>query len=189
MRRRSLGAAHRPFQPWKVVARREVFAIPNRVRVAVETVELPDGRLVDDYVQIRVADFVMVWAETEDGRILCLRQYRHALRRASLELVAGRIDGDEEPLAAARRELLEETGYESPCWEALGTFIISPTQGIATGHIFRARQAASRREPCSGDLEEAVVELVEREALLAAVRRGEVTAGSHLAAITLALLC
>jgi len=48
-----------------------------------------------------------------DGRILLVRQYRHAVGRFLWELVAGRIDPGEPPLRAARRELLEETGYSA----------------------------------------------------------------------------
>jgi ADP-ribose pyrophosphatase len=103
------------------------------------------------YWQIKLADFVVVFAETEAGEIVCLRQYRHGLRRESLELVAGRIDGDDAPLATARRELLEESGYVSEHREDLGAFTVSATQGIATAYLFRARQAVKRQEPCSGD--------------------------------------
>jgi ADP-ribose pyrophosphatase len=176
------------FRPWRVVERREVFSVPGRISVAVERVVLPDGRLVDDYWQIKLADFVVVLAETEAGEIICLRQYRHGPRRESLELVAGRIDGDEAPLATARRELLEESGYVSDHWEGFGAFTVSATQGIATAHLFRARQAVKRQEPCSGDLEDAIVELLTREQLIAAVRSGEVITGSHLAAVAVAML-
>ncbi len=176
------------FRPWRVVERREVLSIPKRITVAIETVELPDGRLVDDYVQVHITDFITVFAETEAGQILCLRQYRHGARRTSLELVAGRIDGAEDPLLTAQRELLEETGYASSDWRLLGSFVASPTQGIGTGHIFHARGAVWRQQPSSGDLEEPVLELLDRPALLAAVHRGEVVASSHLAAIALALL-
>lgn len=89
---------HSGFRPWRVVERREVFSVPGKISVAVEVVALPDGRLVDDYWQIKLADFVVIFAETEAGAIVCLRQYRHGPRRESLELVAGRIDGMTLPL-------------------------------------------------------------------------------------------
>jgi ADP-ribose pyrophosphatase len=176
------------FRPWKVLDRREAFALPPWVSVAVETIELPDGRRIDDYVQVHVSNFAIVFAETADGQIICVRQYRHAPRGPSLEFVAGRIDDGEDPLAAAKRELLEETGYDSPDWELAGRFIISPTQGIGTGHVYRAHNAVRRQAPCSGDLEEAVVELLDRDALVAALVAGEIVAGSHIATMALVLL-
>lgn len=176
------------FRPWRVVERREVFSVPGKISLSIECIELPDGRRVDDYWQIKLADFVVVFAETQAGEIVCLRQYRHGPRRESLELVAGRIDSDEAPLATARRELLEESGYVSEHWEALGAFKVSATQGIATAHLFRGRQVVKRQEPCSGDLEDAIVELLTRDQLVAAVRNGEVITGSHLAALAIVML-
>jgi ADP-ribose pyrophosphatase len=177
-----------PFQPWKVIERCEVFSIPGRLVVAVETVELPDGRHVDDYLQLKLADFVLIFAETESGDILCLRQYRHGARRTSLELVGGYIDPGENPITTARRELLEETGYASEEWTPLGKFVVTAVQGLGTGYVFRARVATKIQEPCSGDLEEAAIELLGREQLKAAVRAGEVIASPHLAAVALAML-
>ena len=175
-------------RPWKVIGRRDLLSLPGRVEVAMETVELPDGRRIDDYVQLHVTNFVLVFAETADRRVVCLRQYRHAVRGPSLELVAGRIDAGEDPLAAAQRELLEESGYQSAQWEELGTYVVSPTQGIGRGYAFHARNATRVREPNSGDLEEALVELLARDALIAAMRKGEIASASHLAALALALL-
>ena len=181
-------SAEPQFTPWRVIERREVFAVPGQISIEVETVELPDGRRVDDYWQIRLADFVVVFAETAAGAIICLRQYRHGPRRQSLELIAGRIEGDEDPLAAARRELLEESGYVSQDWRALGTYTVSATQGIATAHLFRAGGAVAQQAPSSGDLEEAIVALLTPDQLIAALRRGEIVTGTHLAAVAVAML-
>jgi ADP-ribose pyrophosphatase len=152
------------------------------------TVELPDGRRVDDYLQLQLSNFVLIFAETAAEEIICLRQYRHGARRTSLELVAGGIDPGEDPATAARRELLEETGYASAEWALLGKAVVSVAQGIGTAHFFRTRGASRLQEPCSDDLEEAVLEFLSREQLNAAVHNGEVIATSHLAAIALALL-
>jgi ADP-ribose pyrophosphatase len=176
------------FEPWKVVERRDVFSLAPWINVAIETVILPDGRRIDDYVQVQVANFVIIFAETTDTRIVCLRQYRHAPRGPSLELVAGRIDEGEDPLTAAKRELLEEAGYESAHWEPAGKFIVSPTQGVGTGYVFRARNAVLRQAPDSGDLEESAIVLLDREALVDALFAGEVIAGSHIAAMAFTLL-
>jgi ADP-ribose pyrophosphatase len=176
------------FAPWRVISRNEVFAVPGHISIAVECVELPDGRRVDDYWQVQLADFVVIFAETVTGAVICTRQYRHGPRRDSLELIAGRVDSNEPPLETAQRELLEETGYVSENWQALGVFTSSSTQGVATAHVFRAWQAVKQQEPCSGDLEEATVELLTRAQLVAAIRNGEVITGSHLAALALAML-
>ncbi len=61
-----------------------------------------------------------------DGRIVLVRQYRHATGRHLWELVAGRIEPGESPVAAARRELLEETGYRARRFRKLLDFFSTP---------------------------------------------------------------
>jgi ADP-ribose pyrophosphatase len=176
------------FSPWKVIGRREVLSIPDRVTVSIESVLLPDGRYVDDYVQIDIPHFVLVFAVTSSDKVIWLRQYRHGARCVGLELPSGHINPAERPLEAARRELLEETGYESEDWTSLGSFVKSTSHRIGTGHVFRAGNAVRVQEPCSGDLEETSIELLTRDELVAAIRRSEVVSGSCLAACALALL-
>jgi len=177
-----------PFRPWKVIERREVFSVAGRLGISIEAVELPDGRRIDDYLQIHVADFVLIFAETAAGQVVCLRLYRHGVRGVGLELPTGHIDDLEAPLDAARRELLEETGYESTNWQPLGSFLQSTNHRIGTGHVFCARNATKMQEPNSGDLEESRVELLTHEELVTALRGHQIVSGSCLAAIALALI-
>ena len=72
--------------------------------------EMPDGRIVDEYYVLEYPNWVNAVALTEDGKVLMVRQYRHAAGVVSLEIPGGVIDGDEQPEDAMRRELLEETG-------------------------------------------------------------------------------
>jgi ADP-ribose pyrophosphatase len=68
-----------------------------------------------------------------DGRILLVHQYRHSLGRYLWELTAGRIDPGESPLAAAKRELLEETGYSAKRYDKL--LDVFPTPGFVNEHM------------------------------------------------------
>ena len=63
---------------------------------------------------------VQVVAETTEGNILLVQQYRFGVREYLYELPGGLIDAGEDPLTAARRELLEETGYQATSWTPLG---------------------------------------------------------------------
>jgi len=77
----------------------------------VDEVKLPDGIVKDDYYVLEYPNWVNAIALTEEGKIIMVRQYRHAADIISLEVPGGVIDGDEAPEVAIKRELLEETGY------------------------------------------------------------------------------
>ena len=68
--------------------------------------------------------------------------------------VGGMLEPNELPLEAAKRELLEETGYEALEWVNLGSHILHPNRGIATMHLFLALNAKQASEPTCDDLED-----------------------------------
>lgn len=91
-----------------------------------DTVELSDGSEAFREV-IRHNGAVCVLPLTDDGRVICVTQYRHAIGRLTLELPAGKLDSkDEDPLSAALRELKEETGCECDKMTSLGVMHGSP---------------------------------------------------------------
>ena len=77
---------------------------------------------------------VVVLPVLPDGRILLIQQYRHATRQYLWELVAGRIDDDENPKAAAARELIEETGYRAKRFQIF--LEMFPTPGFLEEKMF-----------------------------------------------------
>ena len=159
------------------------------MEVGVERVELPEGRVVDEYLWIKTRDFAMVVAVTPDGHVVLERSYKHGPRRVALALPAGYIEPGETPDQAARRELREETGYTSDDWRALGSFTADGNYGVNTAHLFLARNARPS-EGAGGvghdDLEEIEVLTLPLAQALAAVTRGEVAQLSSAAGIALA---
>ncbi|WP_407280052.1 NUDIX hydrolase [Aromatoleum evansii] len=102
------------------------------LKVRRDRVSLPDGsESVREYITHPGA--VVVIAVLPDGRLVFERQFRYPLRRAFLELPAGKIDAGEELLACARRELREETGYEAAAWQYLG--VMHPCIGYSDERI------------------------------------------------------
>lgn len=69
---------------------------------------------------------VIIVPRTENGDLILLRQYRFALQQEILEFPAGTLEIGEEPLACAKRELIEETGFQANSWDSLGTLFPSP---------------------------------------------------------------
>ena len=97
-----------------------------------DTVKLPDGNSATREYIVH-AGAVVVIPVLEDGRLLFERQYRYPVGRTMLELPAGKIDPGEDIRETARRELLEETGYEAAQWRHLG--VMHPCVGYANEKI------------------------------------------------------
>lgn len=95
-----------------------------------DTVELPTGAINDEYYVLEYPDWVNVIAVTTDGQMVFVRQYRHGLGQTCFEIVAGVMEPGEDPLAAAQRELLEESGYAGGEWREL--MALSPNSSANT---------------------------------------------------------
>ncbi|QCG92291.1 NUDIX hydrolase (plasmid) [Azospirillum sp. TSH100] len=173
---------------WEVIDRRTLLRTTRDVEVTVETVRLPDGRIIDDYYQVGADDSASVFAETEDGLVVTIGHYSHGARRHCIGLPAGRIGPEETAEDAARRELLEETGYAAAEWTFLGSFVRNGNQGGGTDHLFHARNAHRVGEPASGDLEEMEVGLMTRGELRDALQDNRIAVLAHALGVSLGLL-
>ena len=77
---------------------------------------------------------VVIVAQKSDDTILMVKQYRYPIKKASLELPAGKLERGEDPFFAAKRELEEETGYKSENWKSLG--YINTTPGFCDERLY-----------------------------------------------------
>jgi len=174
-------------KPWKTKARQTVLDEQPWLVVEHHTVELPDGQLIPNWPWIITPDYINVVAVTEDEHFLCFRQVKYGIEGVTLGIVGGYMQDGEAPLAAAQRELLEETGYESPDWLSLGSYIVDPNRGIATGHLFLARQARYITPRDTDDLEEQELLLLTRAEIEKALEEGEIKVLAWAAAVAFAL--
>ena len=108
--------------------------------------KFPDGSVYGPFYSYTRKDFVIVVASDTDGNYLCVNQFRQGIRQVTTEFPAGAIEGKdgkelsaELALAAARRELLEETGYESEEWKHLLTVPSDATISDNYAHLFMAK--------------------------------------------------
>jgi ADP-ribose pyrophosphatase len=115
-------------------------------------------------------------AQTADGKFRVELQYKHGIGRVSLNLPGGVMDKGEAPLKAAKRELLEETGYKADGWKEIGDYVCNSNYGCGRAHLFFARNARKIAEPNSGDLEDMEIVLMDAPNLLKAVRNGKFVA-------------
>lgn len=114
-----------------------------------ERVRLPNGHVADLEV-VRHPGAAAVVAEDRFGRLCLLRQYRHAAGGWLWEVPAGKLDGDEAPEQAARRELAEEAGIAAEHWAPLGSILPSPgfcDERIFLYHATDVRPVPTAREP------------------------------------------
>ena len=131
------------------------------VKVRRDRVVLPNGAKMDDFYAITIRDASAVVALDEGGNLILKREYRYCYDRELLEIPAGAFnDGETDPLAVARRELLEETGYVSDDWEYLGPTVESSAKLTNFMHIFLARNCRKVALQQLDATEELTVELV-----------------------------
>ncbi len=128
---------HSDDNKWKILKSEYLFKRPW-LTARLDMVQLPDGRVNPEYYVLEYPDWVNVIAITKDGQFVMERQYRHAAGVTCYELPCGVMEEGETPLEAAKRELLEETGYANGEWTQLMS--LSPNSSSVTNmsHSFLA---------------------------------------------------
>ena len=174
-------------RPFKTLSRRTILNHGPYLNVESHTVQWPDGQVIADWPWIVGPDASIILAVNSDGRFLCFRQTKYAVVGTTLAPVAGMIEPGEDPLTAAKRELLEETGFEATEWIDLGSYKVDPNRGVGVRHLFLARKARQVTEPCSDDIEDQQLLFLSRQELEDALGSGEFKVLSWAAAISLAL--
>ena len=102
----------------------------------------PDGRVFSPFYSYSRRDFAVIVASDEEGRYICVRQFRQGIKTVTTEFPAGGIEpgkSQESALEAAKRELKEETGYVSDDWKHLLTIPSNATISDNYAFIFSAR--------------------------------------------------
>jgi ADP-ribose pyrophosphatase len=176
-------------ESWKTISKEKVLDYGKWLVVEDHTVELPDGRQIPNWPWVITPDYINVLAQTIEGTFLCFRQTKYSVKDGtSLGVVGGYIEPGEDPLTAAKRELLEEMGYEAAEWVDLGKYAVDGNRGAGTGFLFLAREARFVGKLASSDDLEALELLkLSREELRKALLAGEFKVLGWAACVALAL--
>jgi ADP-ribose pyrophosphatase len=174
-------------QPWKTISKRTILNHSKWLTVEEHTIELPDGRIKSDWPWITTPEHVNVAAVTDAGEFLCFRQTKYGVEGVALAPVGGYIDPQEPALAAARRELLEETGFTAREWVHLGRYTVDGNHGAGMANLFLALGARKVADPVADDLEEQEFLLLQRSQVEAALAAGQFKVLSWATTMALAL--
>ncbi len=139
-------------RPW-LTARRDKLMMPN-------------GHIHPEYYVLEYPTWVNVIAIDCEGRFVMVEQYRHGLDEIFTELVAGVAEEGEEPMAAAQRELEEETGYIGGHWELNTVISANPGSQNNLSYCFIARDVKPVGKRHLDDTEDVAVKLLSRDEVL-----------------------
>lgn len=158
---------------WKTLGRKEVARTPVFGLDAVRRDPPFDAAPADFYV-VDLPDWVNVFAYTEDGELLIIRQYRHGTDDVTLEVPGGAIDAGEDALEGAKRELFEETGFRAAQWHHVGCVDVNPAIQNNRCHSFVALEAYRAGEPEPDEFEDIELELMPAAKLPQLIASGEI---------------
>lgn len=150
------------------------------ISLQVDTVSLADGRTATREI-VRHPGAAAVMALL-DGKLLVVDQFRKPLEKFQIEIPAGKLDGDEDPIVAAARELEEETGYKAKDLRLLSAFYTSPGFADEKLYLYFASELEPGRQQLDED-EDIQVDAVTLEQAEAYIAEGRISDAKTILAV------
>lgn len=164
-----------------IVLSHEYLLKTKWLTVRKDHIKMPSGHEMDDYYVLEYPDWINVIAITEDGMFVIERQYRHGTKSVDYELCAGTVEKYETPLEAAKRELLEETGYEGGDWELYCESYPNPAAMTTINYSFLAKGVRYSGERHLEITEDISIHLMTFDEVKSLVMNGGIKQGQMLA--------
>ncbi|MBI5301675.1 MAG: NUDIX hydrolase [Chloroflexi bacterium] len=174
-------------QPWKTLARRTILNHSKFLTVEDHTVELPDGRVIENWSRVILPDYACIVASDDRSQFIFFRQCKYAIEGLTLAPAGGYLEPGEDPLVGAQRELLEETGFVARTWISLGAYPVDANRGCGTANFFLALGVQQIQDRHADDLEEQAVVWLTRAQVEEALAAGEFKELAWVAIVALAL--
>lgn len=139
-----------------------------------DKVQLPNGTIHNEYYVLEYPTWINVIAITDEGKYVMVEQYRHGLQDVFTEIVAGVVESDEPPIEAAKRELLEETGFGGGEWSLNAVLSANPGSMNNLTYSFIAKGVKKLCEQHLDETEDINVKLLSEDEVRRMLRNDEV---------------
>lgn len=173
-------------QKWKTISSKMAFD-HKWFKLRQDKVELPNGKILDEYFLWLYGSVILVILMTEKGEFVLVRQYKHGADEIIIEFPAGFVDEDETSEEAAKREVEEETGYSFQNLQLLTTTYANPTKAIGKTYIYLAKNAVQNKAIKLDETEDIEVLVKSEKEVLEMITKGEICVSDSIAGFFLAL--
>lgn len=178
-------------EPWSVVHENKEYHTPifNLLQRKMR-LEAKDDKNEGDFYVLEAPDWVNVIPVTKNKEIVLVEQYRYGIEQPTLEIPGGMVDSGETPLESIKRELVEETGYNSADWSGLGKVSSNPAIMTNYTHLYLAEdcELITSKKPKGDEHERINVHLLPMDKFLNYVANGTIHHSIMVAAVARFLL-
>ena len=172
---------------WKQLSTKTVYK-DKWFNAMADSCQLPDGRIIEPYYRLGVPNWTNIVVVTAEQKIVLVKQYRYPINTTTLELPGGTIDQGETPLAAAIREMQEETGYTSTTIEFLCSVSPNPALQSNTAFFYLATNAIQNAKQQFDEFEEIEIALYSKEEIIELLATNAIQHGVQVGPIYKALI-